>query len=73
MFEDNLTAQFERLRSEHAGALYRHFTLLRELDKVREDLLRMEAGLAELERVRREWWAQKAIDEAQANEVNKKE
>ena len=68
MFDQKLGEQFARLKAEHAGALYRHYTLLRELDKVKEDLVRMEAGLAELERVKREWEAQKAIDEAAATQ-----
>lgn len=69
MFDEKLTAQFERLKAEHAGALYRYYTMLRELDKVKEDLERMEAGLAELERVRKEWQAQKAIDQAKADKT----
>ena len=70
MFDDKLSAQFERLRAEHAGALYRHYALLRELEKVKEDLTRMESGLAELDRVNKEWTTQKAIDEAQAKETD---
>ena len=68
MFDEKLTAQFERLKAEHVGALYRYYKLLRELDKLEEDLLRMEAGLAELERTRKEWDTQKAIDEAEAKQ-----
>ena len=70
MFDEKLTAQFERLKAEHSGRLYRHYTLLRELEKLDEDLIRMEAGLAELERVRKEWDTQKAIDEAAAKETD---
>ena len=70
MFDDKLSAQFERLRAEHAGALYRHYTALRQLEKLEEDLIRMESGLAELERVNKEWETQKAIDEAQAKETD---
>ena len=70
MFDDKLSAQFERLRAEHAGALYRHYALLRELDKVKEDLTRMEAGLAELGHVQQEWETHKAIEEAQAKETD---
>jgi len=65
MFEGSLTAQFERRKAEHAKALYRHYTLLRELEKLEEDLARMEAGLAELEQVKRDWATQKVIDKAQ--------
>ena len=70
MFDDKLSAQFERLKAEHAGALYRYYTLLRQLEKLEEDLVRMESGLAELERVNKEWETQKAIDEAQAKETD---
>jgi len=73
MFEGSLTAQFERRKAEHAKALYRHYTLLRELEKLEEDLARMEAGLAELEQVKRDWATQKAIDEAQADEETEEE
>lgn len=69
MFDEKLSAQFERLKAEHAGALYRHYTLLREVDKVKEDLIRMEAGLAELSRVQQEWEAHKTA-EALAKETN---
>ena len=69
MFDEKLSAQFERLRAEHAGALYRHYTLTREVEKVKEDLTRMEASLHELERVRKEWEASK-VAEAQAKETD---
>jgi len=71
MFEDKLTAQFGRLKAELDGALYRRYALQRELDRLEEDILRMEAGLAELEHVRKDWEAHKAIEEAQANKTKK--
>ena len=70
MFDEKLSAQFERLRAEHAGALYRYYTTLRQLEKLQEDLARMESGLAELERVKQEWDTHKAIEEAQAKETD---
>jgi len=71
MFEDNLASQFERLKAEFDGALYRYYTMQRQLSKLEEDMARMEAGLAELERVRSAWEAQKAVDQAQADNDNK--
>lgn len=73
MFDDKLSAQMERQKTELSGVLYRHYTLLRDLDKVKEDLARMEAGLAELERVKKEWDTHKAIEEAQAKETEDNE
>jgi len=68
MFDEKLGERTARIMAEHGRALYRYYTLLRELEKLEEDLLRMEAGLAELERVTKDWEAQKAIDEAEAKQ-----
>jgi len=67
MFGEKLAEQFAQRKAEFEAALYRYRVLLRQLDKLEEDLTRMEAGLAELEQVKRNWKAQEAIDQAQAD------
>lgn len=68
MFDEAIAQRFARQKAEHSQALYRYYALTRQLEKLIEDLVRMEAGLAELERVQKDWVAQKAIDEAAATE-----
>ena len=68
MFDEQLSQRFAGLQAELNRALYRHYTLLRELEQLDENLLRMEAGIAEVERIQKEWETQKAIDEAAATE-----
>lgn len=68
MFDEKLTAQIEQLQAEFSQALYRRFTLKRDLEQLDEGLARMEAGLSELDRTQRDWAAQKAIDEAEAKQ-----
>jgi hypothetical protein len=71
MFDEAIARRFDGLKAEYSQALYRYYVLLRELEKLKEDLLRMEAGLAEVERVKKDWEAQKAIDEAAAEDKEK--
>lgn len=66
MFDEKLAARSGRLLGELNRSLYQRYTLERQLEKLDEDLLRMEAGLAELDGLRRDVEAQKAIEEAQA-------
>jgi len=66
MFGEKLGEQFAQRKAEFEAALYKRYILERQLDKLEENLARMEAGLAELEQVRRNWEAQEAIDQAQA-------
>ena len=66
MFEQKLATRFGRLQGELNRGLYQRYTLKRQLVKLEEDLLRMEAGLAELDGLRRDCEAQKVIEEAQA-------
>jgi len=68
MFDEAIAQRFAGLKAEHSQALYRYYTLTRQLERLVEDLVRMEAGLAEIERVQKEWETQKAIDEAAATE-----
>ena len=70
MFDEKLTAQTERLQAEFSQTLYRRYALERDLEKLDEDLARMEAALAQLDRVKKDWQAQKAIDEAQSKETD---
>lgn len=67
MFGEKLAEQFAQRRAEFETALYRYRVLLRQLEKLEEDLTRMEAGLAELERMKKAWDAQEAINQAQAD------
>jgi len=67
MFGEKLAEQFAQRKAEFDAALYRHYALKRQVAKLEEDLTRMEAGLVELERVKKEWEAQEAIEKAQAN------
>jgi hypothetical protein len=66
MFGEKLAEQFAQRKAEFDAALYRYRVLLRQLDKLEEDLTRMEAGLAEIERIKKAWDAQEAISQAQA-------
>lgn len=68
MFDEAIARRFAGLKAEHSQALYSYYVLTRQLERLVEDLIRMEAGLAEIERVQKDWVAQKAIDEAAATE-----
>lgn len=67
MFGEKLAEQFAQRKAEFEAALYRRYVLERQLEKLKEDLTRMEAGLAELDQVKRNWEAQEAIEKAQAD------
>lgn len=67
MFEEKLGEEFAQRKAEFDAALYRRYALDRQLKKLEEDLTRMEAGLVELERMKKEWDTQEAIKQAQAD------
>lgn len=71
MFEDNLNQRFTGLQSELNRNLYRYFVLQRDLSKVEEDITRIEAGLAEIERIRKDFEVAKAKETAQTNQEKK--
>jgi len=73
MFDEALAQQFTGQQAALNGALYRRYVLQRELGRLEEDITRMEAGMAELERVRKNWDTQKAIDEAAADKDKEKQ
>jgi len=64
MFDEAIAQRFAGLKAEHSQALYRYYVLTRQLERLVEDLVRMEAGLAEVERAQKDWRAEKAIGEA---------
>lgn len=68
MFDEQLSQRFAGLKVELDQALYRYYLLTRQRKRLIEDIVRIEAGLAEVERVQKDWEAQKAIDEAQAEQ-----
>jgi len=67
MFGEKLAEQFAQRKAEFEAALYRRYVLGRQLDDLDKNILRMEAGLAELDQVKRNWEAQEAIEKAQAD------
>jgi len=67
MFGEKLAEQFAQRKAEFEAALYRRYILERQLDDLSKNLSRMEAGLAELDQVKRNWEAQEAIEKAQAD------
>ena len=73
MFDEALAQQFTGQQAELSRALYRRYVLQRELGRLDEDITRMAAGMAELERVRKNWDTQKAIDEAAADKDKEKQ
>jgi len=60
MFEDTLNQRFAGLQAELNRNLYRRYTLQRDLARIEEDVSRIEAALAEVERIRSEWVAAQA-------------
>lgn len=71
MFEDSLNQRFTGLQSELNRNLYRYYTLQRDLTKIEEDLNRIEAALAEVERIRKDFEVAKAKEAAQTNQEKK--
>ena len=67
MFGEKLAEQFAQRKAEFEAALYRRYILERQLDDLSKNLSRMEAGLAELDQIKRNWEAQEAIEKAQAD------
>lgn len=66
MFDEAIGQRLATLKAEHAQALYRYYTLTRERDQVVEGLIRMEAGLFELQKAQSDWRAEKMIGDAKA-------
>jgi len=66
MFEKKLNERFARLQAELAQLLYQHYTAKRQLARLEENVARVEAGIAELNQVKRDVDTQEAIDKAKA-------
>ena len=72
MDEENILRQrFVALQTEFNKNTYRYFVLNRELAKVEEDILRIEAGLAEMEHALKDMVVAKAKEETQDKQKEK--